>query len=72
MLELRRRAHTRSLLERVTLEDAFSADEAFLTSTTRGVLPIVQLDDNVIGDGTVGPVTRELMAALGARASRRG
>ena len=46
----------------VTLADAFSADEAFLTSTTRGVLPIVQLDDNVIGDGSVGPVTRELMA----------
>ncbi len=47
----------------VTLEEAFGADEAFLTSTTRGVLPIVQLDGRLIGDGTVGPVTRELMAA---------
>ena len=47
----------------VSLEDAFGADEAFLTSTTRGVVPIVQLDDHVIGDGTVGPITRELMAA---------
>ena len=47
----------------VTLEDAFRADEAFLTSTTRGVVPIVQLDDRLIGDGTVGPITRELMAA---------
>ena len=32
------------LLGAVTLEEAFAADEAFLTSTTRGVLPIVQLD----------------------------
>jgi branched-chain amino acid aminotransferase len=51
------------VLGAVTLEEAFRADEAFLTSTTRGVLPIVQLDDRLIGDGTVGPVTRELMAA---------
>lgn len=46
----------------VTLQDALAADEAFLTSTTRGVVPIVQLDDQPIGDGSVGPVTRELMA----------
>jgi branched-chain amino acid aminotransferase len=51
------------VLGAVTLEDAFGAQEAFLTSTTRGVLPIVQLDGRLIGDGTVGPVTRELMAA---------
>ena len=46
----------------VTLDAALAADEAFLTSTTRGVVPIVSLDDRRIGDGTVGPVTRDLMA----------
>jgi branched-subunit amino acid aminotransferase/4-amino-4-deoxychorismate lyase len=46
----------------ITLDDARGADEAFLTSTTRGVMPIVQLDDEPIGDGRVGPVTGELMA----------
>lgn len=51
------------VLGMVTLEDAYAADEAFLTSTTRGVVPIVKLDDRPIGDGTVGPVTRELMEA---------
>lgn len=45
------------------LEDVFSADEAFLTSSVRGVVPIVQLDDHVIGNGAVGPVTRRLMQA---------
>ena len=55
--------HNEVVLGAVTLDEAFTADEAFLTSTTRGVLPVVQLDDRVIGDGTVGPVTRELMAA---------
>ncbi len=45
----------------VTLEDALGADEAFITSSVRGVVPIVQIDDSVIGDGTVGPVTTSLM-----------
>jgi branched-chain amino acid aminotransferase len=48
--------------EDVSLEDAYSADEAFLTSTTRGIVPIVQLDDRPIGNGVVGPVTRDLMS----------
>jgi branched-subunit amino acid aminotransferase/4-amino-4-deoxychorismate lyase len=45
----------------VLLSDARKADEAFLTSTTRGIVPIVMLDDTPIGDGTVGVVTRDLM-----------
>jgi len=49
----------------VPLEDAFSADEAFLTSTTRGVVPIVSLDDRPIGSGEVGPVVTRLMALYG-------
>ncbi len=46
----------------VPIDDCFSADEAFLTSTTRGVVPIVALDEARIGDGRPGPITRELMA----------
>jgi len=46
----------------ISLDDAFSADEVFLTSTTRGVVPIVRLDDVAVGDGEPGPVTRDLMA----------
>ena len=57
-----------------TLEQTLAAAEAFLTSTTRGVVPIVGLDDSRIADGTPGPVTRELMAvwddALKAAAGR--
>src|SRR5919201_49092 len=42
-------------------EDLFGADEAFLTSTTREVVPIVQVDDRRIGSGSPGPVTRLLL-----------
>src|SRR3989442_57469 len=42
-------------------EDLFRADEAFLTSTTREVVPIVKVDDRTIGAGTPGPITRALL-----------
>ena len=32
-------------------DDLFSADEAFLTSTTREAVPIVKVDDRAIGNG---------------------
>ena len=41
--------------------DLFGADESFLTSTTRELVPIVQVDDRTIGAGKPGPVTRALL-----------
>ena len=46
----------------VSLDEALTADEVFLTSTTRGVVPIVRIDDAAVGDGAPGPVTRALVA----------
>jgi len=54
--------HYEVVFRELTLDDAFSSDEAFLTSTTRGVVPIVMLDDRRIGSGSVGPVTKQLIA----------
>jgi branched-chain amino acid aminotransferase len=45
-------------------EDLFGADESFLTSTTREVVPIVQVDDRTIGSGRPGPVTGALLAGF--------
>jgi branched-chain amino acid aminotransferase len=42
-------------------DDLFGADEAFLTSTTREAVPIVQVDDQTIGSGRPGPVTLALL-----------
>ena len=41
--------------------DLFGADEAFLTSTTREVVPIVTVDDQQIASGRPGPVTGRLL-----------
>ena len=41
--------------------DLLGADEAFLTSTTRELVPIVQVDDHRIGSGAPGPITQALL-----------
>lgn len=45
----------------ITLQEALDADEAFVTSSVRGVVPVVRIDDVTIGDGAVGPVVTRLM-----------
>ncbi len=44
------------------LADLAEFDEAFLTSSSRGVVPIVQINEVSIGDGRPGPITRQLSA----------
>ena len=43
-----------------TVKEAQSAREAFATSATGFVNPVVEIDGVVIGDGAVGPVARQL------------
>jgi len=41
-------------------EDLYDADEAFITSSIREVMPVVLADGHTIGPGTPGPVTKRL------------
>ena len=43
-----------------TPEEAYAADEAFLTSASQFVMPIVEIDGKRIGGGQPGPVVRKL------------
>jgi 4-amino-4-deoxychorismate lyase len=47
-----------------TAEDLTGADEAFLSSSTREVMPVVEVDGTPIGDGRPGPAAADLQAAL--------
>lgn len=44
----------------LTLEEVYAADEAFLTSSVKEMLPVRTLDGQVIGAGAPGPNTRRL------------
>ena len=49
------------------LGELVQADEAFISSTVREMLPVVRIDDHVIGDGQPGPLTTRLLEAFRAR-----
>ena len=48
--------------------DLTTADEAFLTSTTREIIPIIKVGSTTIGKGTPGPITKRLLEGLQTKA----
>ena len=46
----------------ITEADLFSADEIWLTSSTREISPVTLLDDTVISDGKPGPLWKQMIS----------
>ena len=51
----------KTIIRNVTLSELIKADEVFITSTTREILPVVQIDQHKIKNGQVGKNTKFLM-----------
>lgn len=51
------------VLQGIRIEEMGELDEAFLTSTSRSVLPIREIDGKLVGDGKPGKITQQLMRA---------
>ena len=45
-----------------SLAEAYGAHEAFISSATGGVIPVVQIDGKAVGSGAIGPVTKNMHA----------
>ena len=43
-----------------TVKDVLSADEIFVTGTFAGIIPVILVDNTVIGDGIRGKITKRL------------
>jgi D-alanine transaminase len=57
------REHNMALVERpFTVDEALAADEAFMSSATTLVIPIVEIDGKPVADGRPGAVTLKLRA----------
>jgi branched-chain amino acid aminotransferase len=60
VIEIARRDGYEVREENVTAEELFRAREAFLTGTATGICPVVEIDQQTIGDGSAGPKTLAL------------
>ena len=55
-----------------TLPQLYTADEAFVTGTMGGLVPVLAVDGRTIGDGQPGPVTKHLTAQFAALTATTG
>lgn len=46
------------------ISDLMAADEVFITSTTKGVLPIVKIDSQMIANGQIGPISKAIQKEI--------
>ncbi len=60
VVELCARHGLRLVEGRFALDDALDADEAFISGASSYVLPVVKIDDRIIGDGRPGKLTRRV------------
>ena len=42
------------------IEDVYNADEAFVTGTFAGVIPVVEIDGKIMSKGNKGRLTKEI------------
>ena len=50
------------------VDELAAASECFITSASRGVLPVVKVDEVVVGLGVPGPLAREIRTRYERRA----
>ncbi len=55
-----------------TLTTLYNCDECFLTGTGAEVIPVIRVDERVIGDGRPGPITKSLIQAFRALVAAEG
>jgi D-alanine transaminase len=69
MLEAMAEAQVKVVERKFTVAEAKAAREAFLSSATGAAVPVISIDGQTVGDGTVGPVTRRIRELYSARSA---
>ena len=63
VLDIARKSHPTE--ERaVSIDELLGADEVFITSSFKDIIPVASVDAKAIGSGSPGPVTRDLMKSF--------
>ena len=63
-IELAAKMKIKARQDLFTPYDIYTAEEVFLTGTAAEIVPVVKVDDRVIGSGTPGPIAQKLIAAF--------
>jgi branched-chain amino acid aminotransferase len=66
LMEIASEASTNVVEQTMRLEDLYSADEVFVTSTNRNVIGVKEISGHTIADGTTGEITKKLDEAFEA------
>ena len=45
----------------LTLDEVYKSKEAFIASSTRDIIPVISIENNIIGDGNIGIATKKIM-----------
>lgn len=61
IIQLARQAGIEAVEKDLVRADLYAADECFLTGTGAEVIPVTVIDKRPAGEGTVGPITRQMM-----------
>jgi branched-chain amino acid aminotransferase len=61
IINLARREGIEICLKALRINELLSISEAFITSSSRGIVPVIAFDARQVGNGQVGEVTRRLM-----------
>jgi D-alanine transaminase len=61
LIELAKAGNIRITERPFTVDEAINAEEAFITSTTSFVMPVVDIDGKQVGTGKPGSVTNNLL-----------
>jgi branched-chain amino acid aminotransferase len=72
IVEVARESHVGVVLRPLDVEEAYAADELFISSSIRELLPVVRLDGRVIGSGRPGPITQLILERFREKVRQSG
>ena len=64
IIELAENASIKVHQDKVTLDDLFTADEVWISSSSREISPVTLIDDKIVGKGEIGPIAKALHEAF--------
>ena len=72
VMEIARKANLELEERNVSLSEIYSADEVFVTGTMGELTPVLEVDGRTIGEGAIGPLTKQIQQLFAWRVGSEG